>query len=178
MLLFINFVFKIANVRPYLFDRGSIHTSTASKRTDAAIKTAASSSIALFSWWAALHSPVQWYHASLDLTTVSPTSLLPTLRFTNQVELKCMKWGYKPAWSKKLIINARTDTVQSTKQLWGNVKKNHRCIVVVQGFYEWKDKLPWLIEAKDEVRCSVSDEVTDGEFGHFAGANQQYDFPG
>ena len=62
-----------------------------------------------------------------------------------------MKWGYKPVWSKKIIINARTDTVQDgTKKLWTKVKESSRCIVIVEGFYEWKDSKPWLVRGGNE----------------------------
>jgi putative SOS response-associated peptidase YedK len=46
-------------------------------------------------------------------------------------ELAMLNWGMRPFWSKKPYIQARAETVPSR---FGDTR---RCLVVVDGFYEW-----------------------------------------
>ena len=55
--------------------------------------------------------------------------------------LSC-RWGFVPQWSKELksgftMINARAETVADSKT-YKSAFENHRCLVVADGFYEWK----------------------------------------
>ena len=68
-----------------------------------------------------------------------------------------MKWGLIPAWSKNELygskmINARTETV-TTKPSFKNLISKYRCIVLSDGYYEWKQsggrKVPFFIQKKD-----------------------------
>ena len=69
-----------------------------------------------------------------------------------------MKWGLIPSWSKdskKFFINARAETVAS-KPSFRDSYKSRRCLVVANGFYEWKketdgSKQPMFIQLKDGV---------------------------
>ncbi|CAD6886104.1 unnamed protein product [Tilletia controversa] len=64
--------------------------------------------------------------------------------------LQSMKWGLVPRSTKTLpkgpdaykTINARDDTILSGSGLWAPLFKRaeHRCVVMVQGFYEWQKK--------------------------------------
>lgn len=65
-----------------------------------------------------------------------------------------MHWGLIPSWSKepKAIygtINARADTLAS-KPAFRSAYKSRRCLVIADGYYEWKaegkKKLPFLYE--------------------------------
>lgn len=47
-----------------------------------------------------------------------------------------MQWGVQPKWSKKLIINARSETIHS-KPTFSNAFNNNRIIVPCTGWYEW-----------------------------------------
>ena len=49
------------------------------------------------------------------------------------------KWGIKPQWAKRLIINAQAETVAS-KPTFKNAFATHRCLVPCSGWYEWKDQ--------------------------------------
>ena len=64
-----------------------------------------------------------------------------------------MKWGWKPAWSKTLLINGQAETVMEKPTF----KKylHQRCLVPADGFYEWKpDKSPVRFTTpRDEVFC-------------------------
>ena len=67
------------------------------------------------------------------------------------------KWGLIPHWAKDSnvgshMINARAETL-SEKPSFKGLLKSHRCIVVADGFYEWKHegkiKRPMYITLKD-----------------------------
>lgn len=53
-----------------------------------------------------------------------------------------MRWGLVPSWAKDVkigarMINARSETV-ATKPAFRSAFKRRRCLVVADGFYEWK----------------------------------------
>ena len=52
-----------------------------------------------------------------------------------------MQWGLVPGWAKdkdfKALINARLETIDE-KVSFKKLIKNFRCVVVADGFYEWK----------------------------------------
>ena len=68
-----------------------------------------------------------------------------------------LKWGLVPSWAKDpsighKMINARVETV-ALKPSFRNVFKHQRCLVLADGFYEWKReeqaKQPYYIRFKD-----------------------------
>ena len=46
-------------------------------------------------------------------------------------------WGIKPNWSKKLIINAQSETV-ATKPTFKQAFQHQRCLVPCNGWFEWR----------------------------------------
>lgn len=46
-------------------------------------------------------------------------------------------WGIKPNWSKKLIINAQSETVAS-KPTFKQAFQHQRCLVPCNGWFEWR----------------------------------------
>ena len=67
-------------------------------------------------------------------------------------------WGFVPAWADgrpdvKPLINARAETV-ATKPYFRDAFKRKRCLVLADGFYEWKQagkrKVPYRIALKTE----------------------------
>ncbi|KAK0554143.1 hypothetical protein OC846_002232 [Tilletia horrida] len=82
--------------------------------------------------------------------------------------LQSMKWGLVPHSTKMppkgpdayQTINARDDTILSGSRLWSPLFKNpeHRCVVMIQGFFEWQKKGS---ESKPE------------RIAHFVGMNDQ-----
>ena len=62
--------------------------------------------------------------------------------YTNGKTLELYEWGLTPEWSKKIekfspLINARKETLLE-KITFKNLIKTSRCIVVADGYYEWK----------------------------------------
>ena len=74
-------------------------------------------------------------------------------------EAAMLRWGLVPFWAKELkigarMINARSETVFE-KPAFRNAVKSKRCVIVTDGFYEWKPvagqkkKQPYLIAKED-----------------------------
>ncbi|MBF0459735.1 MAG: SOS response-associated peptidase [Nitrospirae bacterium] len=56
--------------------------------------------------------------------------------------LALCRWGFVPHWAKDIsavnkAINARAETV-ATNRAFSSALKGHRCLVVSDGFYEWR----------------------------------------
>lgn len=73
--------------------------------------------------------------------------------------IKYMKWGLIPFWTKDLksfkaysTFNAKLEAVNEGSRLWSTVRSKHRCVVPIQGYYEWLQgatKKPYFIKRKD-----------------------------
>ena len=74
---------------------------------------------------------------------VAPTLRVPVVVELPQAKRKAMlmKWGLVPPWSKggeyKPLVNLRSDTIQH-KPGFTRLLKSARCIVPVDGYFEWK----------------------------------------
>ncbi|KAH8811857.1 hypothetical protein F5884DRAFT_292874 [Xylogone sp. PMI_703] len=81
-------------------------------------------------------------------------------------KLQTMKWGLIPHWTKHnpdygsllKTINCRDDSLVENRGLWNSIKHRKRCVVIAQGFYEWKKKgkerLPYYCKRKDgQLMC-------------------------
>lgn len=75
---------------------------------------------------------------------IAPTQMVTCVRMDSgrEFDVVSLKWGLIPFWSKdtKLaakMINARSETV-SEKPAFRNAYKKRRCLVVADGYYEWK----------------------------------------
>ncbi|OAF60309.1 hypothetical protein VC83_03069 [Pseudogymnoascus destructans] len=78
-----------------------------------------------------------------------------------QYKLQTMKWGLIPSWTKRApdfsaslkTINCRAESLMSTHGMWTSMKQRKRCVVLVEGFYEWlhrgRDKIPHYVKRKD-----------------------------
>jgi putative SOS response-associated peptidase YedK len=74
-------------------------------------------------------------------------------------QLRELKWGLVPRWAKdpsgaNRMINLRAETVREKKG-WKSTLARRRCIVPIDGFYEWQDqgkgqrKQPFYITSRD-----------------------------
>ena len=66
---------------------------------------------------------------------------------------RLMKWGLIPSWSKEpkmlgATFNARAETVAEKPSFRGAWKAGRRCLIIVDGFYEWRksDRQAFTIE--------------------------------
>jgi putative SOS response-associated peptidase YedK len=84
----------------------------------------------------------------------APSSRILAVRCqASKNELVLLRWGLIPAWAKdaspaKAMINARSETA-SEKPFFRNAFRNRRCIIPVNGFFEWNradsSKQPYYI---------------------------------
>ncbi|MEE9523768.1 MAG: SOS response-associated peptidase, partial [Thermodesulfovibrionales bacterium] len=73
---------------------------------------------------------------------VAPTQNIVIVINDGENKLVQCKWGFIPSWAKDdkmahKMINARGETV-SDKPAFRSAFKKQRCLVVADGFYEWK----------------------------------------
>ncbi len=73
---------------------------------------------------------------------IAPTQTSPILIDDGSRRVKPMRWGLIPHWSKDMsfgarMINARAETLQE-KPSFRNLLPNKRCIVITDGYYEWR----------------------------------------
>ena len=88
---------------------------------------------------------------------ITPGQRSPILIKEGQRTVKLMKWGLVPSWSKDesigyKMINARSETLTEKPAYQGLISK-HRCVVITDGYYEWKRegkrKIPYYICSED-----------------------------
>ena len=90
---------------------------------------------------------------------IAPTQLAPAVRRAEAKNQPTMlRWGLVPPWSPDTkigsrMINARGETV-SEKPAFREAFKRRRCLVIADGYYEWKTsgkvKQPFYIHMSDE----------------------------
>ncbi|MEX2492732.1 MAG: SOS response-associated peptidase [Nitrospirales bacterium] len=92
---------------------------------------------------------------------IAPSQLVACVRTNAEAkdrEWVELKWGLVPSWAKdpsigNKLINARGETV-SEKPSFRHAFKQQRCLVLADGFYEWKregkTKQPYYIRLKDQ----------------------------
>lgn len=98
---------------------------------------------------------------------IAPTQEAPIVRATDedhQRRLDPLRWGLVPFWAKDLsighrLINARAETV-AQKPSFRNSLKRRRCLVVADGFFEWKAtggrKQPFYFRRADTVPFAMA----------------------
>jgi putative SOS response-associated peptidase YedK len=83
----------------------------------------------------------------------APTTKLPVVVSKNgERTLTSMRWGLIPSWAKDLkagssTFNARADGIDSRPAFRGAWKAGRRCLVIADGYYEWRDadKQPFAV---------------------------------
>ena len=108
-----------------------------------------------------------------DNYNAHPTQKLPVIKsYTNGKALELCEWGLVPAWSKKLekfspLINARKETLME-KVTFKNLIQTSRCLVLVDGYYEWKreekNKIPYYFTKEDNGLMFLAAIYQDNQF--------------
>ncbi len=96
---------------------------------------------------------------NIDNYNAHPSQKLPIIKsYTNGKTLELYKWGLIPEWSKKLekfspLINARKETLIE-KVTFKNLIQTSRCLVLADGYYEWKrkekNKIPYYFTKEND----------------------------
>lgn len=103
----------------------------------------------------------------------APSQKLPIITNFEPKKIELFSWGLRPDWWKKMkgrrdgIINIRMETLRDK---WSFAKdlKNQRCLVLADGFFEWKKvdgKQPYRIVLKNEdpfAMAGIWEKNTDG----------------
>lgn len=105
---------------------------------------------------------------------IAPTQEVPIVVNEEGNRLVTCRWGLVPPWSKDAaignrMINARAETLAEKPSFKGPFKK-HRCLVVADGFYEWKKT--------EGGKVPVYVTMTDGRPFGFAGLYSDWHPPG
>lgn len=88
---------------------------------------------------------------------VAPTQEVVTVMRNGAAHLDLLRWGLIPSWAKdesigSKMINARAETL-AEKASFKRLLRSRRCLVVADGFYEWKQehsgKVPMYITMKN-----------------------------
>jgi putative SOS response-associated peptidase YedK len=93
---------------------------------------------------------------------------LPAVCSGDPGKIRLLQWGLIPSWTRSLsdaneirykTFNARAESI-SKKPSFLPSFRSKRCIIPVQGFYEWqhagKEKLPWYIWSRDNEIMSLA----------------------
>jgi putative SOS response-associated peptidase YedK len=119
-------------------------------------------------------SPVEVLRQMFDLVSV-PNDLrdrynlaasdpIPVIRHSRRLEL--LRWGLKMPDPRMAGINARVESL--TMPVYRDKVRDKRCLVVVDGFYEWRalgeKKYPYLIAREDKAPMVMAGiyDATDG----------------
>jgi putative SOS response-associated peptidase YedK len=117
-----------------------------------------------------------------DNYNAHPTQKLPIIKsYTNGKTLENCEWGLVPSWATdkkdfRPLINARLETLME-KVSFKNLIQTSRCLVVADGYYEWKrenkEKTPYYFTRSDNSLiffaaihqnnqfCIITREATD-----------------
>jgi putative SOS response-associated peptidase YedK len=88
---------------------------------------------------------------------IAPSQAVAVVANQPERVLELFQWGLIPSWAKdpkigNKLINARAETL-AEKPSFRTALKRRRCLVVADGFYEWKKdgagKTPMYIQLKD-----------------------------
>lgn len=89
----------------------------------------------------------------------APSQKLPVILNTEPDKIQMIQWGLIPPWLRTLpgksgLINVRAESFLE-KQTFDNDLEHRRCLILADGFYEWKrghdkKKIPHRITLKNE----------------------------
>lgn len=87
---------------------------------------------------------------------IAPTQLAPLIRMEGgRFTLAHMTWGWRAPWNSQLLINAKSETIQTKPSFRPYL--HQRCLVIADGFYEWKtDKTPMRFVLPDRENFFIA----------------------
>jgi putative SOS response-associated peptidase YedK len=111
-----------------------------------------------------LQEAFPWAVIPNDLTprfNIAPSQPVAVIPNTGEKIASMFKWGLIPSWSKdpsigERMINARSESL-AEKPSFRNAYRRRRCLILADGFYEWKpsrgnkSKQPILIRLIDNI---------------------------
>jgi putative SOS response-associated peptidase YedK len=79
-----------------------------------------------------------------------------------EIQVTTMHWGYKPRWAPDDTPSTHVARAESlaSKRYWKGAFARHRCLVPVNGWYEWKhegnEKRPYYFSAQEHPRLYLA----------------------
>jgi putative SOS response-associated peptidase YedK len=106
---------------------------------------------------------------------IAPTQPLAVVPNTGENKLDFFTWGLVPFWAKdpsigSRMINARSETL-AEKPSFKNAFKRRRCLILADGFYEWK-KIPG-----EKTKLPTFIRMQNGKPFAFAGLWEEWNAP-
>ena len=107
-----------------------------------------------------------------DNYNAHPQQKLPVIKsYTNGKTVESLQWGLTPSWAKEreinTLINARLETLNE-KMSFKYLIKNNRCLIVANGYYEWKrekiSKQPYYFTRLDNQTMFFAGIYKDDQF--------------
>jgi putative SOS response-associated peptidase YedK len=102
------------------------------------------------------------FETPTDLTpryNIAPSQPIAVVANNDQNKIEFFRWGLIPSWAKdpkigNRMINARSETL-AEKPSFRNAYKRWRCLIVADGFYEWrrnpdKSKTPMYVQLESQ----------------------------
>jgi putative SOS response-associated peptidase YedK len=95
---------------------------------------------------------------------VAPSTPVPAVLDAGERRLGMLRWGFVPSWARSpdvgpRPINARAEGAASSR-LFGPALARRRCIVPMDGWYEWTDeggaRQPWLLRPRSGAPVAVA----------------------
>jgi putative SOS response-associated peptidase YedK len=89
---------------------------------------------------------------------IAPSQPVPVVRMSPGRQLAFLRWGLVPAWADdptigNRLINARAETA-AEKPAFRTAFRQRRCLVVADGFYEWRrdgrERQPYFFRMRDD----------------------------
>lgn len=77
---------------------------------------------------------------------VAPTQTVSVIRQNTPNRAEECIWGFKHPHSGSPIINARRETL-AERPMFKDLLLDHRCLILADGFYEWKDRQPYYFQS-------------------------------
>lgn len=85
-------------------------------------------------------------------------NVLSVINDGKKYRIGLLKWGFIPSWAKDdkfYMINAKAETIDE-KPMFKHAFKTQRCIVLADGYYEWKNKVPYRFILKNQKLFSLA----------------------
>lgn len=106
---------------------------------------------------------------------IAPTQGVAVVTNNGENKLDFFTWGLVPFWAKdpsigSRMINARAETL-AVKPSFRNAFKRRRCLILADGFYEWK-KIP-----DNKIKIPTYIRLKDGKPFAFAGLWENWHSP-
>ena len=76
---------------------------------------------------------------------IAPTQKVAIIRSSEPRRATECIWGFRNPKSATLVINARSETL-AERPLFKELLATNRCLILADGFYEWKDKQPYYFQ--------------------------------